>query len=155
ATAMPALTPPVSFGNRPRGAAAAGAARPAVGPPRVPPVSTAFGASRPIYFVASDGKLHLLNTSTGVDQSAPLPSLPAGAKASPLTIMDITVYTTTSGCGGRTSGVCAIDLNLESPTPASFPLKGAEPSGVAGLSLGSDGTVYVATGAGETDPASD
>jgi outer membrane protein assembly factor BamB len=59
---------------------------------------------------------------------------------------------TTTGCAGKETGVWAIDLSNTEPnaTPAlaSFPLNGSAVAGLEGLSLGTDGTVYVQTGEG-------
>ena len=164
-TAVPSLTPPLNFAARPRPpAAAAGAPRspgapptPAGAPPATP-VRTgilgtgAFGAPRPAFAVSSDGKLHLLNTSTGDDLVPPIAFIPAGAKASSLAIADGVIYTTTSSdCGGQT-GVWALNLaevdpkdSSSTPKPASFLPKSGTISTIGGLAFGSDGTVYVQT----------
>jgi hypothetical protein len=106
-----------------------------------------FGAARPIFAVSSDGKLHVLNTSTGDDQSPTLNFLPANAKASSLTVFDGAIYTTTSGgCGGAPDGVWTIDLSAPEPHVATFALDGGGASGLGGLAVGSDGTVYVQSG---------
>jgi outer membrane protein assembly factor BamB len=137
AGATPALIPPVNFagGRPPRGAA-----RPAAPQgPRGILSGGGFGAARPIFALSSDGKLHVLNTSTGDDQSPALDFLPAGAKASSLTVSDGAIYTATSGgCGGAPDAVWAIDLSAPEPHVASYPLDGG-----GGFALGSDGTVYV------------
>jgi outer membrane protein assembly factor BamB len=143
AGATPALVPPVNFagGRPPRGAA-----RPAApAGPRGLLGGGGFGAARPIFALASDGKLHVLNTSTGDDQSPAMNFLPASAKASSLTISDGAIYTTTSGgCGGAPDGVWAIDLSTPEPKVASYNSDGG-PSGLGGLAIGADGTVYVQT----------
>lgn len=160
-TAMPSLTPPVTFGGRPRptpaspGANPGGAARPTTPPSTVPgaesagpkPIlgSTSFGAPRPLFAVTSDGKLHVINTSTGDDQMPGIDFLPAGSKASPLAIADNTIYTTTSsGCEGSTNGVWALNLSTATPQLAKFDLKD-KPLGLGGLAVSSAGTVYVQT----------
>jgi hypothetical protein len=160
-TAFPALTPPTVFGRRstpPRTSQSPGlpptpAGRSTELPARVG--GTGFGASRPVYVLAGDGQLHLVNTSDGSDQFPPLPFLPANAKASSLTLNDYVMYTTTSsGCGGAQSAVWAMDLRMEDPKPVSFPLNGAAAGGLGGFAVGNDGTVYVQTGPGQSDPAS-
>src|SRR5436305_919388 len=71
--------------------------------------------------------------------------LPANAKASSLTVSDGAIYTTTSGgCSGAPDGVWAIDLTTPEPKVASYTLDGG-PSGLGGLAVGSDGTIYVQT----------
>lgn len=146
--ATPSLTPPMVFRPRPAGKAA-----PAVNTP--PPSSAAraaalggggFGTPRPIFAVTSDGKLHLLNTSNGDEYETPVTFLPAGAKASGLTVFQGAVYTSTSGaCGGAPNAVWAIDLASPASTVASYPVTNANVSGIA---LGTDGTVYAQTSAG-------
>jgi outer membrane protein assembly factor BamB len=161
-TAFPSLTPPINF-SAARPARAPGAAA----PPAAAPVpgsttgvrgilgGTGFGAARPAFAVSSDGKLHVMNTSTGDDVAPAISFLPASAKASTLTVHDGTVYTTTSSsCGAASNGVHAIDLTLPDPKVATFELNGGDVSGVGGTALGTDGTVYVQTGPGPLDPAS-
>jgi outer membrane protein assembly factor BamB len=145
ASATPSLIPPLNFagGRPPRGAA-----RPAAAAPRGGGILGAggFGASRSVFALSSDGKLHVLNTATGDDLSPALKFLPANAKASSLTVSDGAIYTTTSGgCGGAPDGVWAIDLSGPDPTVATFALDGG-PSGLGGLAIGSDGAVYVQSG---------
>ena len=110
---------------------------------------------RPAFAVSSDGKLHFVNTSTGEDAIPPVNFLPAGAKASGLTFLDGVVYTTTvGGCGGTKNGVWAIDLNSPDATVTSFALNSGGVSSLGGLAVGTDGTIYVQTGAGAMDPES-
>ena len=72
-----------------------------------------------------------------------------------LTLNDYVMYTTTSsGCGGVPNAVWALDLRVEDPKPVSFPLNGGAAGGLGGYALGNDGTVYVQTGPGPSDPAS-
>ncbi len=160
-TASPSLVPPMNFGARPaRGPAGArpvapapAAATPGIGKGILGPGG--FGSPRPAFAVSSDGKLHLLNTSNGDDVAPAMNFLPANAKASSLTVHDGIVYTTTgSGCSGAPNGVWAIDLNGPEPKVSSFALNGGDVSGLGGLALGTDGMVYVQTGAGPLDPAS-
>jgi outer membrane protein assembly factor BamB len=161
-TAFPALTPPTIFGGR-RPAPAKTSQSPGLPPTpagrntempaRV--TGTGFGAPRPVYVLTGDGQLHLVNTSDGNDQFPPLPFLPANAKAAPLTLHDYVMYTTTnSGCGGVPNAVWALDLRVEDPKAVSFPLNGGAAGGLGGYALGNDGTVYVQTGPGPSDPAS-
>jgi hypothetical protein len=160
-TAFPALTPPTVFGRRstpPRTSQSPGlpptpAGRSTEAPARAG--GTGFGVSRPVFVLGGDGQLHFVNTSDGSDQFPPLPFLPANAKASSLTLNDSVMYTTTStGCGGAPNAVWALNLRDEAPKPVSFALNGTAAVGLGGFALGNDGTVYVQTGAGPFDPAS-
>lgn len=158
-TPVPALLPPLNFaapraprvapGTRAPAAPAASTAAPA--PRRVG--GTGFGVSRSVFTLASDGTLRQLNSADGSDQFPPLKFLPPDGRASVLTLQDGVLYTTTSGCDGGPNGVWAIDLNEDDPKPVSFLSHGGSISGIGGFALGMDGTVYVQTGAGESDPA--
>ena len=147
--ATPSLTPPVNFGARPRppaGAAPAPARPGSLTAGRGMLGGPGFGSPRPAFAVSPDGKLHLLNTSNGEDVLPALNFLPAHAKASPLTMFNGTIYTTTSGsCGGAPNGVWAIDLSGSEPEVSSFAVKGGDVQGLGGLALGTNGTVYVQT----------
>ena len=168
AKATPALIPPINFGVRPRPAApAAPSTTPTApaAPDRVPPGvsgramigASGFGAPRPAFVVSNDGKLHLMNTSTGDEISPAVNFLPGNAIASSLTVVDGTVYSTATDCENGRSGVWAVDLGGPEKKPGpvvSFALKGGSVSRHGGLAMGTDGTVFVQTGPGPMDPAS-
>jgi hypothetical protein len=158
--ATPALIPPTNFAaRRPPGTARPGASAPAAA--ATPPARATgrgilgaggFGAPRPVFSVSSDGKLHLMNTSTGDEVVPAIPFLPPNSSRSNLTVVDNTVYTVTSpDCATGSGGVWALDLNAQDPKTVSFPLNGGAVSGVA---LGTEGAVYVQTGTGASDPSS-
>jgi len=148
----PALIPPINFGARRPGM---GAPRPAAPPAEAPPptgraiigAAGGFGVPRPVFGVSSDGKVHLMNTSTGDDVAPPIQFLPAGSRTGGITVTDGTLYAATlPECGG--GGVYALDLNSpeENPKIASYPLSGGTVSDHGGLALGNGGTVYVQNG---------
>jgi hypothetical protein len=86
-----------------------------------------------------------MNTSTGNEVAAAMDFLPANAGASSLTVVENTVYTTTSAECGE-AAVWAIDLSgpeSQKPPVARFSLEGGSVSRIGGLAMGSDGTVYV------------
>ncbi len=154
AMATPTLTPPPDFTARPRPTAAPAPspspgipASPAGSPATAAPPSilggTGFGAPRPAFALAKDGKLHVLNTSTGDDLTPPIPFVPANSRASSLMIADGALYTTTADCAGRQGTVWALDLNGAERKVTSYQLKGSA-AGLAGLSVGRSHTVYVA-----------
>ncbi|HEY3839587.1 MAG TPA: PQQ-binding-like beta-propeller repeat protein [Bryobacteraceae bacterium] len=147
--ASPALIPPTNFAAR----------RPPGGPrPTVPPAAASsparptgrgilgaggFGAPRPVFGVSGDGKLHLMNTSTGDDVVPAIPFLPPNASRTYLTVVDNTVYTVTSpDCSAGSGAVWALDLNNETAKAVSYPLKGGP---VSGFAMGTNGAVYVQT----------
>ncbi|MEO8028375.1 MAG: PQQ-binding-like beta-propeller repeat protein [Bryobacteraceae bacterium] len=142
ATAVPSLTPPRNFAARPR-------SRSDVPLEGILAKDGAYG-HQPAFAVSSDGKLHVLNTSTGEDLVKPVPFLPAGSKASNLAIVDGFIYTTTTAACGGTAGVWAIDLSTIDPDkPGSLPKVWSRKGGVGGLAFGTDNTVYVQTDAGD------
>lgn len=166
-TGMLALIPPINFALRPRlatpattptPAAAAPAAPAPVPPPAAEPparplnratiAAGGFGAPRPLFAVSSDGKLHLMNTSTGEDAAPAMSFLPANASASSLTVVDSTVYTTTTDCGNGHAAVWA--LNLKGPEKkapvAKFVINDGAVSHLGGLAMANDGTVFAQAG---------
>jgi hypothetical protein len=154
-SAAPSLTPPVVFGG--------GRGRSGAPPPPAAPQSTVksllssggFGGPRPLFALSSDGRLHLLNTSTGEDVTPAMTFLPPGAIASSLTVSENAIYTTTTaGCGGAPNGVWALDLNGEEPKVSSFTTNAGALPGLGGVTFGADGTVYAQTSEGTLDPSS-
>lgn len=102
-----------------------------------------------IYAVSSDGVLHRLGQLSGVDQGKPLPFLPADAKVSSLIdISDVVYATTQDACGGAANGVWSINVANNNGTVDSWKTNGGSPVGEP--AFGSDGTVYVAIGQGNT-----
>jgi outer membrane protein assembly factor BamB len=141
-TAMPALPPPFVF--RRSGTRGSGASR----------MRDLF-APKPVYVLSSDGKLHRLNQQDGAEVGAPIDFVAPGSNARSLNLADSIVYTTTThGCNNSPSAVWAIDLNDSPPKAHSFVLTGTEVQGLGGAVLGSSGVVYVQTGHGQFDPAS-
>jgi PQQ-like domain len=122
-----------------------------------------------LYVASSDGMLRGLNLMDGTDWFLPAQLLPAAnAKIAGAILADNTMYVGTAGnCGGVPNGVYAMDLTpapgpvsapgslpLPPPaTPASTAVTRWVTNGgdVVGMSpaLGTDGTVYVATGDGD------
>jgi outer membrane protein assembly factor BamB len=110
---------------------------------------------KPVYILSSDGTLHRLNVDNGADIQSPLPFLPPNANAHSLNFADNTIYTVTSrGCGDAPSAVWAINMGAPTPKAVSFVSNGPDFVGGGGPVLGNDGTVYVQTGDGDLDPAS-
>jgi outer membrane protein assembly factor BamB len=103
------------------------------------------------YVVGSDGYLHALNVSNGWDNMTPALFLPANTRAMGLIIASgarggATAYAaTTHGCGSQPDAVWAMDLASPKKTVVAFKAGGATIAGAAGVALGRDGTVYVAT----------
>lgn len=159
-TAMAALVPQAGgFGG---GRGGRGAPPPAAGAPATPPVvrgpglggSGGFGGTRPVVALASDGRLHKLNTANGDEFGPPLAFLPANGKASALNLADNVVYTSTNqGCGSVPNAIWAIDTAAEGGTRIrSFPTNGGGVWGAGGVTIGLDGTIFAQVGDGPSDP---
>lgn len=120
---------------------------PVIGPGKWP-------ASATVYVISIDGKLHALNVVNGEDRFAPKPFVPAYSKNWSLNLADDVIYTTTSQqCNNAKSGVWAMDLNSPDKTVSFFQSDpfGAGIWGRGGASVGTNGTVYAATGDGPFD----
>lgn len=131
-------------GPRPTGDAAAPAPRPS------PLGATAFGGVDPLVTVGSDGLVRALRVSDGAEIIPPVLFLPPNAKPSSLIFVDGVVYTTTSnGCGTVPNAVWAVDLASQDKQKkvVSWKTGGANVLGT-GPAFATDGTLYVATGAG-------
>jgi len=68
---------------------------------------------RPLYVLASDGSLHTIRISTGLDMAAPVKFLPPNANASNLSLVSHVIYTTTPGnCGDARNGEWSVDMSV-------------------------------------------
>jgi outer membrane protein assembly factor BamB len=122
-------------------AALAASAAAAAGPPR-----PRLRLPVLIYVLASDGMLHTLYISNGVEAEAPITFLPPNANAQGLVIIDGVAYAASHSCNGAAAGVWGLDI-------ASKQVSGWKPSsgdiaGSGGPAFGPDGTVYATTTAG-------
>jgi hypothetical protein len=112
------------------------------------------GRNDNIFVVASDGYARTINPHNGSDRVPPVPFLPANARPSDLVAVDGVLYTTTSnGCGAAPNGVWAIDLGSDVKTPVSWRTNGGNVAGAAGVTFGTDGTIFVAVGDGPSSGA--
>ena len=101
-----------------------------------------------VFSVAADGLLRALIPDTGDLAAAPMKFLPANATANGLIWVDGVVYAATSNtCGGTTEAIWALDYSAGERPITVWETDGAP---VVGISLGTDGTVYAATGNGES-----
>jgi hypothetical protein len=108
-----------------------------------------------IFAISTDGRLRTLYISNGKDIKPPLQFLPANANAGGLMMVDNVIYASTRGnCGGAPNGVWAMDTSAASPAPVHWSTNGGGVVGTVGPALGTDGTIYAATGDGEYTPAS-
>ena len=98
--------------------------------------------------VGSDGLLRTLRITDGGQIDPPVPFLPPNARPSSIVYVDGLVYTSTSnGCGNAPNGVWGIDLLSPEKKVAKWETGGANVAGAAGVTLGTSGMVYAATGA--------
>jgi hypothetical protein len=109
------------------------------------------------YVVGSDGFLHALNVQNGADLMPATIFVPANTRTTGLLIANdpesgtVVAYTaTTRGCGSQPDAVWGMELGSEKKDVVAFQTNGATIAGTAGPSLGRDGTVYIATGAGSS-----
>ena len=109
------------------------------GPGRRPPAV--------IYALSSDGTLHVLYISNGVEPDSPIPFVPADANAEGLVVIDAMAYASTHNCNGATAGVWSLDLS--SKQVASWKPAGGDIAGATGPAVGPDGTIYASTTEGE------
>jgi hypothetical protein len=140
----------------------AGPANPAVAGGRAggAPVAASASPERPampggrdgndnVFAISSGGMVHLMNPQVGTDQIPPVKFLPANAKVVGSAVVDRVLYAATTGnCGGAANGVWAVDVVSPEKSVTTFDTKGAPVAGAVAPTFGTDGTVYVATGAG-------
>jgi outer membrane protein assembly factor BamB len=104
-----------------------------------------FGGVDPIYAMGSDGLLRTLRVTDGANMAPPVVFLPPNTRPAALLWADGMVYTTTShGCGAAPNAVWALDTTTAEPTVARWETGGPDIAGASGVTLGTDGTVYVA-----------
>jgi outer membrane protein assembly factor BamB len=101
-----------------------------------------------VYALSSDGMMHTMYVSNGVEPEPPVAFLPANANAQGLSVIDNVAYVaTTAGCGGVPNGIWALDL--ASKQVVSWKTNSGGVAGAAGPAFGPDGTLYVATSEGD------
>lgn len=108
-----------------------------------------------IYTLTRDGYLHQQILATGLDYAPAVKFLPVSAgDSSGLNMNDKIVYTeSTRGCGNAPNAVWSIDLNTPEHPIASYQSQKVRPADLTGPAIGSDGTVYISTGGGTSDPS--
>jgi outer membrane protein assembly factor BamB len=107
------------------------------------------GGNTNVYAISSGGLLHTLNPQTGDDLVPAVKLLPPNAKAvGSVLVENILFVATRDGCGSTANGIHAVDLGSDAKTMAHWESKGGNVVGSAGLTFGTDGTLYVATDGG-------
>lgn len=120
------------------------AGRPA--PPAFPP---GFGRTPTVlYAVARDGMIHTMYVSNGETPQPPTPFVPANTRLFGLIVIDNVAYAAAApDCGAAPDSLVALDLG--SKKMATFKPDRGTIAGSLGASIGPDGTLYIATTAGE------
>ena len=165
-TKQTAMAPAMPAGRGGRGAAAPGGpgtpggrtAGPGGGPGGAggfgrgtagPAIAGGRGGGDNVFAISSGGMAHVLNPQVGSDQIPPVRFLPANSRVVGSVLVDGVLYAaTTGGCGGAANGVWAVDLVSDEKPVTTFDAQGAAVAGAAAPTFGTDGTVYIATGAG-------
>jgi outer membrane protein assembly factor BamB len=151
-TKATAAAPPAP-GGRGRGAGGGGFGGQA-GAPQGPVMPGGRDAGDNVFAISSGGMVHLMNPQVGTDQIPPVKFLPPNARVIGSILVDNVLYAATTGnCGGAPGGVWAIDLVSESKPVTTFDTKGAGVAGAVAPTFGTDGTIYVATGSGDSPVA--
>jgi outer membrane protein assembly factor BamB len=133
----PTAPPPAARGSDTPARGAAPPARP------VPP---AF-----VFALSADGIVRALNPHTGDLAAAPAMLLPANATATGLIWADNVLYgATVNACGSTPEAIWAMDWDADAKPVASWKSNGVP---IGGFALGTDGTVYAATGNGTSSSA--
>jgi outer membrane protein assembly factor BamB len=150
-TKLTAVAPAAS--GRGAGGFGGGGGRGRGGPGAPQIVPSGRGGADNVFAISTGGMVHVMNPQIGTDQIPPVKFLPPNANVTGSILIDTTLYAATTGrCGGVANGVWAIDLASEAKTVASFDTKGAGVAGSTPPTIGTDGTVYIATASG-TSPA--
>jgi len=159
---QPVAPPPAPVTPPPPAPAARGGNDPAGGRGRGGPAAAGRGpqtAPTPgvIYALTSDGLIHAINQHTGLDTVPGVKVVRGNANARGLIVVNNSGYVTTRNeCGSAPNGVYSIDLAapVKALAVTSWLTGEANVAGAAGVSFGTDRTVFAATGAGKYDPAS-
>jgi len=140
------LTPPVGRG----GGGGGGRGRGATGPQ----IANGRGGNDNVFAISTGGMVHVMNPQIGTDQVPPVKLLPPNANVAGSILVDTTLYAATTGnCSGVANGVWSVDLASEAKVVQSYDTKGATIAGTVPPAFGTDGTLYIATGAGKSEVA--
>lgn len=122
--------------------------------PAGPQIAGGRGGGDNVFAISTGGMVHVMNPQVGTDQIPPVKFLPANANVVGSVLVNNVLYAATTGnCGGAANGVWAVDLVDESKAVTTFDAKGAAVAGSAPPTFGTDGTLYIATGAGTSPVA--
>ena len=119
-----------------------------------PQIANGRGGGDNVFAISSGGMVHVMNPQIGTDQIPPVKLVPPNANVAGSIVIDTTLYAATTGnCSGVPNGVWSIDLASDAKTVQSYDTKGAAVAGAAPPAFGADGTLYIATGSGQSEVA--
>ena len=122
--------------------------------PAGPQIAGGRGGGDNVFAISTGGMVHVMNPQVGTDQIPPVKFLPANANVVGSVLVDNVLYAATTGnCGGAANGVWAVDLVGDAKAVTTYDAKGAAVAGSAPPTFGTDGTVYISTGAGNSPVA--
>jgi hypothetical protein len=122
--------------------------------PAGPQIASGRGGGDNVFAISTGGMVHVMNPQIGTDQIPPVKFLPGPANVAGSVLVDTTLYAATTGnCPGVANGVWAVDLASDAKTVTSYDAQGAAVAGSAAPTFGTDGTIYIATGAGSSPVA--
>jgi outer membrane protein assembly factor BamB len=100
-----------------------------------------------VHAVSSDGMFHSMYVSNGEEPEPPVRFVPANAGVLGLIVVDNVAYAVTGGNCGGANAVWALDIATKQVT--NWQSTGGAVTGHAGVAMGPDGTLYLATANGE------
>src|SRR4051812_19708466 len=119
-----------------------------------PQIANGRGGGDNVFAISTGGMIHVMNPQIGTDQIPPVKLLPPNANVAGSILIDTTLYAATTGnCSGVPNGVWSVDLASDAKTVQSYNTRGAAIAGTAPPAFGTDGTLYLATGAGTSNVA--
>ncbi len=152
-TKATAVAPPAP-GARGRGAGAGGGGGGRGAAPTGPVMPGGRDAGENVVAISSGGMVHLMNPQVGTDQMPPIKFLPPNVRVVGSILTGNVLYAATTGlCGGAANGVWALDVLGDAKAVTTFDTKGAGIAGAVAPTFGTDGTMYVATGSGDSTVA--
>ena len=120
---------------------------------RGPQIANGRGGNDNVFAISTGGMVHVMNPQIGTDQIPPVKLLPPERERwRARFLVDTTLYAATTGnCSGRSERRRGRSIwRSEAKTVQSYDTKGAAVAGTAPPAFGTDGTLYIATGSGNS-----
>ena len=151
---LPAITKATQLAPAAGGARGGGQAGGRGRGPAAPQIANGRGGGDNVFAISTAGMVHVMNPQVGTDQIPPVTFLPPNANVVGSVLVDNVLYAATTGsCGSAANGVWAVDLVGDAKAVTTYDAKGATVAGSAPPTFGTDGTLYIATGAGNSPVA--